>query len=148
VETGVRRLAFAAVSWLALANAGCLDTTSEGGGGLRIGFDRCAEVVCTPEDSCHMAGVCDPVTGRCSTPIKDCPSGQACDVTDGQCKFSCATVVCYASDACHVAGACDPGSGQCTPEQARSCPDGQTCDRTDGTCKSGCGGVVCTASDL
>ena len=148
VDTGVRRVAPLAMSWLVLVSAGCLDTASEGGGGLRIGFDRCAGVVCTPEDSCHTAGVCDPVTGRCSTPVKDCPSGQACDVTDGQCKFSCATVVCYASDACHLAGACDTGSGECTPEQPLSCPAGQTCDVADGTCKSGCGGVVCTASDL
>src|SRR5207249_4992487 len=33
-------------------------------------------VVCTASDQCHLAGTCDPATGRCSNP--NAPDGTAC----------------------------------------------------------------------
>ena len=52
-------------------------------------------VVCAPIDQCHVAGVCDPGSGACSSPAK--PDGTACD--DGS--------LCTTGDAC-VGGTCTP----------------------------------------
>jgi cysteine-rich repeat protein len=50
-------------------------------------------VACTPSDSCHLAGSCDPATGACSDPVA--PDGTAC--SDGS--------ACTEADACS-SGAC------------------------------------------
>ncbi len=50
-------------------------------------------VVCTAQDQCHDAGVCDPASGVCTNPVK--ANGAACDDGDA----------CTAGDAC-AAGAC------------------------------------------
>ncbi len=57
---------------------------------------------CTALSQCHNAGVCNTVTGACSTPLK--PNGSACDDDDA----------CTASDVCS-SGTC-VGSG--TPDDA------------------------------
>lgn len=54
-------------------------------------------IVCTARDSCHIAGVCDPSTGKCSEPSK--PNGTACDDADH----------CTEGEAC-VAGVCSGGA--------------------------------------
>ncbi len=47
---------------------------------------RSPPVTCTAASQCHMVGVCDPVSGRCSTPIRPngspCNDGNACSVGD------------------------------------------------------------------
>lgn len=54
-------------------------------------------IVCTARDSCHIAGVCDPSTGKCSEPSK--PNGTECDDADH----------CTEGEAC-VAGVCSGGA--------------------------------------
>ncbi len=118
------------------------------------------DVVCAPSDQCHVAGVCDPLTGLCSDPEAPngttCDDGDACTQTDscqsGVCTGS-NSVVCTPSDQCHVAGVCDPLKGVCSDPEAPEetpCDDGDACTQID-TCQSGmCIGandVVCTASD-
>ena len=117
-------------------------------------------VVCTPLDSCHDAGICDPGTGICSDPPKPddtpCSDGDLCTQAD-TCQLGVCTgsdpVVCTPLDPCHVAGVCDPGSGLCSdPPQpdGTACSDGDACTQTDvcsaGTC-TGANPVVCTALD-
>ncbi len=117
-------------------------------------------VVCTASDSCHLAGVCNTVSGVCSNPAapdgSGCSDGNACTQTDacqaGVCQGS-NPVLCTASDVCHVAGTCDSATGACSNPAATDgtpCDDANACTQTDG-CQGGvCRGsnpVVCTASD-
>src|SRR5207247_5784873 len=44
-------------------------------------------VVCTAQDQCHDAGICDPATGLCSSPAK--ADGAACDDGDEIGRASC-----------------------------------------------------------
>ncbi|TMB24937.1 MAG: hypothetical protein E6J71_00230 [Deltaproteobacteria bacterium] len=117
-------------------------------------------LVCAALDQCHVAGVCDPANGTCSTPAKPngsaCTDGDACTQTDTCQAGTCVgtnPVICTALDQCHVAGSCDPASGTCsTPSRAdgTACNDGNVCTQTD-TCQAGtCTGsnpVVCPALD-
>jgi hypothetical protein len=117
-------------------------------------------VVCTAQDQCHLAGVCDPANGTCSDPAKDdgssCNDGNACTQSDTCQAGSCTgsnPVVCTAQDQCHVPGTCDPANGTCSnPNKSNgsSCDDDDACTQTD-TCQAGaCTGtnpVVCTALD-
>jgi len=105
-------------------------------------------VVCTPIDSCHDAGVCNPSSGGCSSPSK--PNGSVCDdgngcTTGDACQSGIcapgAPVVCSAIDSCHDAGLCDAGTGACSnPAKADGtpCDDGSACTTNDacsaGTC--------------
>jgi hypothetical protein len=101
-----------------------------------------APVVCSGEDACSGAGVCDPASSVCVRPPKPdgtpCDDGSACTQMDtchaGVCG-GVSTVVCTPLDACHENGACDPATGQCSnPER----PDGATCP--GGACSAGvCG---------
>lgn len=116
-------------------------------------------VVCSPSDQCHVAGVCNPTTGVCSDPAA--PNGTTCNDND-ECTLddacqggSCVgdEVECVASDQCHEAGVCDSVTGECSdPESLNGtgCDDGDECTLTD-TCQSGtCVGdnaVVCSAPD-
>jgi hypothetical protein len=100
----------------------------------------CVTTGCPPaSDNCHLAGTCNTGTGVCSAETaKSCPTGQSCDLADGQCKApaSCVTAGCPpASDNCHLAGTCNTGTGVCSAETAKSCGTGQTCDLADGQCK-------------
>jgi hypothetical protein len=64
-------------------------------------------VVCAPADACHVAGVCDPLTGECSS--QAVPDGTVCE--DGD--------VCTEGEACQ--------EGDCTGGAAKSCDDGNAC---------------------
>ena len=117
-------------------------------------------VVCMASDQCHVAGVCNPMTGMCSNPNKadgaTCDDGDLCTQTDSCMAGACTgnnPVVCMASDQCHVAGVCDPMTGTCDdpakPDGA-ACDDGDLCTQTDACSTGVCTGgnpVVCTASD-
>jgi hypothetical protein len=103
-------------------------------------------VVCAAPDQCHAAGVCNPGTGVCSTPVKAngaaCNDGNACTQSD-TCQAGACTgsnpVVCAAPDQCHLAGACDPASGACSfPARADGtvCNDGSACTQGD-VCQGG-----------
>ena len=80
-------------------------------------------VACVPQDSCHEAGGCDPVSGACSNPLKG--AGAACDDGDP----------CTKADLCDASGACAGSSFSCPA--LGTCQDSQACD--------GLGG--CTAVD-
>ncbi|MDI1436440.1 kelch repeat-containing protein, partial [Polyangium sorediatum] len=106
-------------------------------------------IVCVPLDACHIAGMCNPMTGVCSNPSKAdgsaCNDGNACTKTD-QCAAGVCTgmapVECAPLDACHEAGTCNPASGMCSnPAKAdgSACDDGSACTKTD-QCTAG----VCT----
>src|SRR5882724_7592764 len=77
--------------------------------------------VCTALDQCHVAGVCTPGTGACSSPAKAdgvaCDDGNGCTLADtcrtGVCAGGAAKT-CTASGPCHVAGTCVAATGQCT----------------------------------
>jgi len=118
-----------------------------------------APMVCTAQDQCHDAGVCNPATGVCSNPAKangaSCNDGNACTTADTCQAGSCAggaAVVCPAPDQCHV-GICDPSSGVCSVSpkaDGATCNDGNACTRTDSCSTGACVGanaVVCTATD-
>lgn len=49
-----------------------------------------APVTCAAQDACHLVGTCDPQTGECSNPSKDCDDGDAetadlCELPSGNC---------------------------------------------------------------
>ncbi|HEX5043519.1 MAG TPA: hypothetical protein VFV75_11470 [Candidatus Polarisedimenticolaceae bacterium] len=110
-------------------------------------------VVCTPIDSCHDAGACNPATGACSTPAK--PDGSACDdgngcTTGDACQGgSCqpgSPVVCAPIDSCHDAGVCDAGTGACSNPAK---PDGTACDDGSGcTANDACAAGTCTGDGV
>ncbi len=119
-----------------------------------------AAVTCAALDGCHTAGVCNPMTGVCSTPNKAngsaCTDANACTQTD-TCQNGVCTgqspVVCPAPDACHTAGSCNMATGMCSnpnKPNGSACNDSNACTSTD-SCQAGvCTGqspVVCTASD-
>ena len=57
------------------------------------GVSRCASVACTPPSQCHAEGLCDPVTGACSSVLR--ANGTLCD--DGSTETvgdACAAGVC------------------------------------------------------
>ena len=125
--------------------------------GVCVGGDR---VVCTASDQCHIAGECDPATGRCSDPAvadgTSCDDGNACTQGDtcqnGVC-VSGGAVICAAPDQCQEAGECDPATGVCTYQlkpNGTPCDDGNACTIND-TCQAGAclpgTAVVCAASD-
>ena len=126
-------------------------------GGACVGADP---VICTAQDQCHAAGVCDPATGQCSNPaVADgtaCDDRSLCTRNDACTAGTCAGeqgVTCMAQDQCHAAGTCDPATGVCSnPARANgvACDDGNACTRAD-TCQAGaCIGanpVACTAQD-
>jgi subtilisin family serine protease len=117
-------------------------------------------VICTPSDSCHDVGVCNPSNGTCSNPAKmdgaSCNDGNACTQNDSCQAGTCAgtnAVTCAALDQCHDVGTCSPANGICTnPPKVNgtSCNDGNPCTQTDtcqaGTC-TGANAVTCAAQD-
>jgi hypothetical protein len=93
---------------------------------------------CAPTDQCHVAGMCNSVTGMCMPQAApngtSCNDGNPCTQNDSCQNGTCmgSMVICMASDVCHVAGTCQ-GDGTCTNPNA---PDGTPCDG-DGTCSGG-----------
>ena len=109
-------------------------------------------VVCAPLDPCHLAGVCDPANGMCSSPPAAdgtaCDDGNACTQLD-TCQAGACTggspVVCVALDPCHAAGICDPSSGTCSkPAKAdgTACDDGDACTLGDACQAGACTGAA------
>jgi RHS repeat-associated protein len=91
-----------------------------------------APTVCVALDQCHVAGICDPSSGVCTTPAKAdgaaCSDGDACTLIDTCSNGACSgtnAVVCAAQDACHTAGACDAATGACSNPAV---PNGVACD--------------------
>jgi hypothetical protein len=98
-------------------------------------------VACSASDQCHETGVCDPVTGTCSSPSKvdgaPCDDGDLCTRRDACVAGACVggdPVACSASDQCHETGVCDPATGRCSDP---SKPDGTPCND----------GAYCTVAD-
>lgn len=117
-------------------------------------------MVCTPSDDCHLAGVCNVLTGLCTNPsVPDnsvCDDANLCTRLDRCLAGRCAgadPVVCTASDTCHLIGLCDPASGVCSnpvADDGALCNDANQCTRLD-ICQGGvCLGAhprICTAMD-
>ncbi len=117
-------------------------------------------VVCTPLDQCHVAGICDVVTGLCSNPKQPdatpCSDGRECTGVDtcqeGVCVPAPASNICQCNsdldcappDQCHLTGTCNFARGACSYEMLPDgvpCNDDDACTRTD-SCLAG----VCTGS--
>ncbi|MBK8255370.1 MAG: VCBS repeat-containing protein [Polyangiaceae bacterium] len=120
-------------------------------------------VSCSPLDSCHDAGTCNPATGVCSNPNKPngsaCSDGNACTLNDACSNGTCIAgpaKVCTAASQCHLVGTCNTVTGQCSSapksngspcNDLNGCTTGETCQA--GACTGGnpitCGlGQVCT----
>ena len=91
-------------------------------------------VVCTATDSCHDAGVCDPGSGKCSSPVgadgTPCDDGDVCTDDDVCAGGTCqgAAHPCDDGIACTV-DYCDANQGGCTSDPAGcSCNDDIDCD--------------------
>ncbi len=110
-----------------------------------------AAVTCTG-DACHLAGVCDAVTG-CSHPAKSdgtkcsanaCMQGESC--TGGNCGGG-TTVVCTGGPLCH--NNCDPSTG-CTTAASpdgTGCDDGSQCTSNDICTGGACAGTAKSCDD-
>jgi uncharacterized repeat protein (TIGR03803 family) len=92
-------------------------------------------VTCTALDQCHLAGVCNQMTGACTNPARmngtTCNDGNACTRSDTCQAGACVAgnpVICAAPDQCHDAGACDTGTGICSNPVR---PDGSACSDAD-----------------
>eukprot|EP01065_Artemidia_motanka_P019382 TRINITY_DN22_c1_g2_i1.p1 TRINITY_DN22_c1_g2~~TRINITY_DN22_c1_g2_i1.p1 ORF type:complete len:3968 (+),score=1484.88 TRINITY_DN22_c1_g2_i1:103-11904(+) len=102
------------------------------------------KVVCDPPDQCHLPGVCDPNTGKCTNPSKDISIGDAssgstkvtCDDGDGetvddQCQWVGQEYTCMGINLC-----LDPDSGNpkdCGPPRTQ-CHQQPLCNFTTGEC--------------
>eukprot|EP01060_Flectonema_neradi_P009436 TRINITY_DN1671_c2_g3_i1.p1 TRINITY_DN1671_c2_g3~~TRINITY_DN1671_c2_g3_i1.p1 ORF type:complete len:6512 (+),score=1571.45 TRINITY_DN1671_c2_g3_i1:146-19681(+) len=125
--------------------------------GVCSGTELCAGVICQSSGVCRIAGVCEPLTGKCSNPTEN--DGVTCDdgnpnTMDDKCvggvcigSDKCQGVTCIASDSCHGVGTCNPSTGLCSdpPLAANTpCDDGDPQTSNDvcgsGTCS---GSVVC-----
>jgi len=112
--------------------------------------DKCIAGACTPAsvvkcvavDACHDIGVCNTITGLCSSPQKpegtSCNDENACTSNDicinGICQAG-STVDCMPLDECHDIGTCGPMTGTCSNPNK---PDGTLC--SIGQCLNG----ICT----
>ena len=109
-------------------------------------------VVCSASDQCHVAGVCDPATGRCSNPVA--PDGTGCG-SNGTCQGGRCVGVCIA-----VRSVCNPETDVCCNEEGEFCsdnavcaqpgeagrccrPEGAFCTRRCHCCDGGCINDVC-----
>lgn len=103
-------------------------------GGVCVGGDP---VVCAAADACHVAGTCDPASGRCSNPLAG--DGSACTMAGGS--GTCAAGVC-------AIAACDSGRADCNGNAADGCETDLTSDAAScGACGQACGpGGACSAS--
>src|SRR5207247_1149251 len=123
-------------------------------------FDQCqggicasaGSVLCTPQDPCHAAGVCDPATGVCSNPTAangtSCSDGNVCTQSD-TCQNGICTgsnpITCIAQDQCHAAGTCDTSTGACSnpvKTDGTGCDDANPCTQSD-ACQAG----ICTGTN-
>lgn len=122
-----------------------------------MGYDS---VECTPVDDCHQAGVCDPASGICSSPVRpdgaSCDDGMLCSQDDVCIAGVCVggpPVACPPVHSCQEHGVCNPETGGCHYDlkpNGSFCDDDSACTNND-TCMFGlCVGetaVVCDALD-
>lgn len=107
-----------------------------------------APTSCDALDACHDAGICDPVTGVCSDPVKPdgtpCSDGDACTAPDACSSGACsgASVSCGDGNPCNGVEVCEPASG-CQAGPALDCDDQSAC--TSDGCDPGSG---CTHSAI
>jgi RHS repeat-associated protein len=131
----------------------CADTNPCNGAEACDGAGTCAPgtpVVCAASDACHDPGVCNPISGLCSNPVK--PAGTACsDGTPCNGEETCQDGVCTAGTAPALddgnpctTDTCDAVAGVThTPVVAGStCSNGDACDGIEacdgaGVCVSG-----------
>jgi hypothetical protein len=113
-----------------------------------------SDASCQPNELCNLAGFCQARVG-CETSL-DCPEGQFCDRTTGNCLDGnrctsdlqcdigqvCDTVRFQCVDGCREVGDCQigavcvcPGGQQKCDPAKQSCPEGSTCGL--GACKTG-----------
>jgi hypothetical protein len=76
-------------------------------------------VVCEPADACHVAGTCDPATGRCSTP--NAPNGTRCG-SNGQCQNGRCVEPCLPTNA-----VCNPATDTCCNIEGDACAENANC---------------------
>lgn len=109
-------------------------------------------VTCVALDACHLAGVCDPVSGECSNPVADagtpCSDGFACTVNDvcadGACAGDGSGCACAKAADCPLPPPCQALSGcvdhQCryVNDDAASCSDGDGCTTGDHCAAGAC----------
>eukprot|EP01064_Diplonema_japonicum_P033657 TRINITY_DN6703_c0_g1_i1.p1 TRINITY_DN6703_c0_g1~~TRINITY_DN6703_c0_g1_i1.p1 ORF type:complete len:1364 (+),score=407.94 TRINITY_DN6703_c0_g1_i1:46-4092(+) len=133
--------------------------------GVCLGADLCAnKAPCTAPDACHLAGICNPLTGDCTHPKQ--PVGTMCNDGDDKTQHDtcdsngmcvgvdlCATSDCKTSE-CVATSTCNPATGKCEETNKADdtmCDDGEK-DTVDDKCVSGacvgtdtgCGSVTCT----
>jgi hypothetical protein len=112
-------------------------------------------VTCEAKDGCHVAGKCEPKTGKCDEPKAD--DGTACDdallctendaCTDGVCKgtdVACDDGLSCSRDYCDEdLGGCQVDVTACACETAATCDDAnacnglEICNTTTGYCEAG-----------
>lgn len=111
-------------------------------------------ITCMPLDQCHVAGMCDPMTGTCSDP--DAPDGTACtsNMASGMCTMgaciACGDGIVDATEACDDGNTApsDGCSTTCTLET------GWNCSGAPSTCTAICGdgllrgGEVCDDGNM
>lgn len=115
-----------------VANRNQLDTNHNGKGDAC----ECLGVRCRALDACHVAGVCNPVNGTCSTP--DAPAGTSCALPR-------ATAACDGRGVCASVRVCDGGYADCDHIAANGCEVDALSDRSNcGACGVACaGGQLC-----
>lgn len=114
-------------------------------------------IVCSPVDSCHLAGVCMPLTGTCTTPERQdglscedgnlCTSGETC--LSGSCQGGTART-CPAVNDCHEAGICNTSTGICTSplkDDNTPCSDANSCTKLDHCVSGNCVSTPYTCFD-
>jgi hypothetical protein len=107
---------------------------------------RSPAVVCTARSQCHMVGLCDPATGRCSEPVRPngsiCNDGNGCTAGD-QCRdgicIAATMTVCNDNNLCTDDSCVAPMGCSFKPAPGKSCaPPGDVCRadtcNTNGTC--------------
>jgi hypothetical protein len=109
----------------AVANANQRDSDRDGTGDAC----ECVSASCRPSDACHVAGVCDGATGRCTNP--NAPNGTPCALANAN--AVCTNGVCGVS-------ACRPGFANCDGNASNGC---ETPTNTTSDC--GACGVRCAA---
>jgi len=112
---------------------------------------------CPAPDQCHVAGICDPMTGQCTGTLPDgyaCDDGNPCTENDACTQGVCGgkPKSCPAPDQCHITGVCDPMTGQCTGTlpDGYACDDGNPCTENDACAQGSCTGgstKACPAPD-
>jgi cysteine-rich repeat protein len=114
-------------------------------GGVCTGTDP---VVCSPADACHLASVCDPASGACSSTTKPdatpCDDGNACTTADtcqaGTCRGLPVAGCCLRDADCDDAVACT--TDRCV---AKACVHAPVDDRCGAS--TDCAQPMCSPSD-